>query len=111
MKHEELDDYPETYSDSIYGEPNRVRPDEPKPSALWSIVVVAWILAFVISALSGCSQVSEGYDNYRATHSAVVAIEFRDGMGWLGFGIRKVGRAAEIEVLEGEKPFAVNPQK
>lgn len=104
----------ESREDMGYGErrlPKPPRPREEKPSPWWVVAVLAWIVAFMVFALSGCANVRTGIDDYRATHEAAVALEFRGGFLWLGFGVRQVGQAAEIEVLEGEEPFKITPQK
>lgn len=110
MNHEDHDDYPETYSDSIYGEPKTFAPDEQKPSVWLAILVLVFIAAFMFSAL-GCSQVSESYDEFRETTELSLVGGWRDSTLWGGIRFAKVGRAREIEVIEGEKPFTVNPAK
>lgn len=112
MNHEDHDDYPEAYRGGL--------PVEPVPSLGWcgrfvarAILIPLAVLVVVafIFALSGCSQVSDSIDEFRETTELSVVGGWRDSTLWAGIRFGKVGRAREIEVIEGEKPFVAAPAK
>lgn len=111
-------DEPETYSDSIYGEPRpcHVPPVNGERNTPWwaAALIVALIVVFVVSATS-CTQVTAGWETAKSRSQ-------------FGFGFTSVNRNwygpitftwlaepkpeeqprinQEIEITEGEPPFS-----
>lgn len=60
------------------------------------------LLLLLAVALSGCASTRDAYNDYRESHEVVAAFEVRGGLAWLGIGVRKVGRDAEIVIKEAQ---------
>jgi hypothetical protein len=114
MNLDELNDYGESREDCGYGEPDKQPACPEGLSHWWRVAIIVGIVAVIVQVFAGCTAtdtIGKTYNDYRQTHEVAVALEIRGGMAWVGVGMRTVGRAAEIEVIEGEKPFEITPQK
>ena len=117
MNHDDHDDYPETYSDSIYGEPRRPRMTETPQRVPRRVVVavLAGIVAFMVSALTSCTQVTAGWETAKSRTQFGVGFTSVHG-NWYGpvtFAWLSEPKPEEqprlnqeIEITEGEPPFS-----
>ena len=117
-----LDDYPETFSDSIYGEPpveqEPLAYDE-EPKSWFGILVVAVITAIWIGlaiSIVGCASTQDRVGAYwdEVKERTVVGIGAVSSEGkWAGPIVLSWSKKIqpEVETIESDPPFVIIPRK
>lgn len=105
---EEMSEYPEIPSDSIYGNPKTPiqAPHSPERlSIAWPVCILLWIVAFLVSALNGCAWTGEKYEEIKS-HTIIGIGATKSGAQWYGpITMSWLSEPKPGEVVEADPPY------